>query len=118
MNPSFHLSNFEHPLVQIKASELTQGEDTLLGKLECIFTYVRDGIKFGIPPKNWFLVKASETIGYRIGQCSTKSALFVVLCRAAGISAMVHCGSIDNHVLEGLFSGMGFRLLPKTGNHV
>ncbi len=118
MNISFRLVDFEHPLVQAKAIELTRGEGTLLGKLECIFTYVRDGFKFGFPPKNWFLEKASETIGSGIGNCSTKSVLFVALCRAVGIPAVVHCGSINNHVLEGLLSGLSFRLQPKTGNHV
>ncbi len=118
MNTPFRLSDFEHPLVQEKAIELTRGEGTLLGKLECIFTYVRDGIKFGFPPKNWFLVKASETIGYRIGQCNTKSSLFVALCRAVGIPAMVHGASIDKNVLKGLTSGISFRLQPKIWNHV
>ncbi len=118
MKTTFRLSDFEHPLIQRKAIELTQGEGTLLGKLECIFTYVRDRIKFGIPPKNWLLVKASETIGCRIGQCSAKSALFVALCKAAGIPAMVHGALIDNHILDGLGTGMGMRLLPKIGNHV
>ncbi len=118
MTAIFRLSDFEHPLVKAKAMELTQGQGTLLGKLECIFDYVRDGFKFGFPPKNWFLEKASETIGREVGQCSTKSALFVALCKAAGIPAKVHCGPIDNRVLEGLSSRLSFQLLPKIGNHV
>ncbi len=118
MNIPFRLSDVEHPLVQEKAIELTRDESTLFGKLECIFTYVRDGIKFGIPPKNWFVVKASETISYGLGQCSAKSALFVALCRSAGIPAMIHGGWIDYHVLEGLLSSIDSRFMPKTGNHV
>ncbi len=118
MNIPFRLSDFEHPLVREKAIELTEGESTLLGKLECIFSFVRDGFKFGFPPKNWYLEKASETINHGIGNCSTKSVLFVALCRAVRIPAMVHCGSIDNRILEGLLSGLSFRSQPKTGNHV
>jgi len=116
MSTSYRLSDFEHPLVQGKAIELTQSEGTLLGKLERIFTYVRDEIKFGFPPKSWtFTMKASETIRQGMGHCGTKSALFVALCRVAGITAMVHCASLD---FEKLFFGMNLRSPPKLSNHV
>lgn len=115
INP-YRLSDFEHPLIQAKAIELTQGEGTVLGKLERIFTYVRDEIKFGFPPKSWtYMMRASETIRQGMGHCGTKSALFVALCRVAGITAMVHCASLE---FEELFFGMNFRSPPKLSNHV
>jgi transglutaminase-like putative cysteine protease len=61
MEATNRLSDFENPLVQSKAMELTQGKETLVEKLESIFYYVRDGIKFGFPPR-WDIVKASETV--------------------------------------------------------
>jgi hypothetical protein len=110
------LSDFEDPLVQSKAIELTQDEETLLGKLECIFYYVRDGIKFGFPPK-WDIVKASETMGYGIGYCNTKATLYLALCKAAGIRARLHCALIDINIMRGILPDIAFPFMPKAGSH-
>ena len=116
MDTTNRLSDFENPLVQSKAIELTRGEETLAGKLECIFYYVRDGIKFGFPPK-WDIVKASETMGYGVGYCNTKATLFVALCKAAGIHARVHCALIDINIMRGILPDIAFPFMPKAGSH-
>ena len=43
------LADHEHPLVRGTAATVTKGETTLRGKLDRLFMYVRDGIKFGFP---------------------------------------------------------------------
>jgi transglutaminase-like putative cysteine protease len=49
-----------------------------LEKIESIFYFVRDGIKFGFPPK-FDEVKASQVIDYGLGYCNTKATLFLAL---------------------------------------
>jgi len=116
MDTTNRLSDYNHPLIQSKVIELTQDKETLVGKLESIFYYVRDGIKFGFPPK-WDVVKASEVMGYGVGYCNTKATLFVALCKAAGIPARVHCAAIDINIMRGILPDMAFPFMPKAGSH-
>lgn len=110
------LSNDDHPAVQTKANDLASGKATTLEKLESIFFFVRDGIPFGFPPK-WDNVKASETLAYGIGYCTTKATLLTALCQAAGIPARIHAGLINLDIMRGIFPGFSFPFLPKTGGH-
>ena len=41
-----YLSDFDHPIIKKKAAELTQGIQTPLEKIESIFYFIRDGIRF------------------------------------------------------------------------
>ncbi len=110
------LSDFSHPTIMQLASRLTSGKDALLQKIESIFYYVRDEIKFGFTPK-WDEVKASEVVNYGMGQCNNKEILFVALCRAAGIEARPHFGLIDIRIMRGIMPGFIFPLIPKLGGH-
>jgi hypothetical protein len=87
-----------------------------MDKLESIFHFVRDEIEFGFTPK-WDAVKASEVLTYGIGYCNPKATLFVALCRAAGISARVHCGMISIDIMRGVFPSIAFPFLPAAGGH-
>lgn len=110
------LSNFDHPIIQKKAAELMQGKYTTLEKLENIFYFVRDSIKFGFTPK-WDEVKASEIIGYGLGYCNTKATLFQALSRACGIPVRVHFGLIDIRIMYGILPSFVFPFIPKSGGH-
>ena len=110
------LSDSYHPLVQAKAEELTSGRATVLDRAESIFNFVRDAIPFGFPPK-WDAVKASETLEYGKGYCTTKATLFVALCRAADVPARVHTGLIDLQIMRGIFPAFAFPFLPDSGGH-
>lgn len=110
------LSDFSHPIVENKAAELTLGRVTLLEKIESIFHFVRDEIRFGFTPK-WDEVKASEIMGYGLGYCNTKATLFLALCQASGIPARVHFGLIDIRILRGILPSFAFPLMPKVGGH-
>jgi len=110
------LSDADHPSIQDKAAGLTAARESTRDKLESIFQFVRDEIKFGFTPK-WDAVKASEVLTYGVGYCNTKATLFVALCRAAGISARVHCALIDIDIMRGVFPSVAFPFLPKVGGH-
>jgi hypothetical protein len=116
MDASERLSDYDHPLVQAKAEELTADSLTRTDCLENIFYFVRDGIRFGFPPK-WDAVKASETIQYGIGYCNTKATLLLALCRAAGIPVRIHAGLIGIEIMRGVFPSIVFPFLPTAGGH-
>ncbi len=110
------LTDSEHPTVSTLASRLTFNKTKPLEKVESIFYYVRDEIRFGFPPI-WDQVKASETIYYGIGYCNTKATLFVALLRAAGLSARIHFGLIDIRIMRGILPAFSFPFMPKLGGH-
>ena len=110
------LSDADHPSIRDKAASLTAARESTMDKLESVFHFVRDEIKFGFTPK-WDVVKASEVLTYGIGYCNPKATLFVALCRAAGISARVHCGMISIDIMRGVFPSIAFPFLPKAGGH-
>jgi len=110
------LADDDHPAIQAQAQELTDGHLTQRDKLDSLFHFVRDDILFGFPPK-WDEVKASETLRYGIGYCTTKATLFLALCKAAGIPARVHTGLISLEIMHGIFPAFAFRSLPDKGGH-
>lgn len=110
------LADADHPSIRDLARILTEGRPTRRDELESLFGFVRDDIRFGFPPK-WDEVKASETLRYRLGYCTTKATLFLALCKAAGISARVHTGLISLDIMRGVFPDIAFRSLPAAGGH-
>jgi transglutaminase-like putative cysteine protease len=116
MSGSKPLADHDHPAIQDLAHELTDGRLERREKLESLFRFVRDDIRFGFPPK-WDEIKASETLTYELGYCNTKATLFLALCKAVGIPARVHTGLISLDVMRGIFPDFAFRSLPDTGGH-
>ncbi len=110
------LSDFDHPVVAGKAQQLISGRHTPLEKLESLFLFVRDGIRFGFPPV-WDEATASEVIGCGVGYCNTKATLLRALCRAAGIPAKLHFGLIDLRVMRGIIPSVAFPFLPRAAAH-
>ncbi len=110
------LADFQHPLVASKAKEITANADSERDKLKSLFFFVRDEIKFGFPPKG-DLVKASETLKMRMGQCITKGTLFLALCRASAITARIHFSQIRKDIQKGLFTGLMYKLMPDAISH-
>lgn len=110
------LADDDHPLVRETAERLAGGEESPGWRLEKLFYYVRDGIRFGFP-MGGDLVKASDTIRLRMGQCNTKGALFLALCRASGIPGRMHFSLIRKEIQRGLFTGIGYLLMPSLISH-
>jgi hypothetical protein len=116
MNIERKLSDYNHPAIRLKAEELTTDKIALIDKLESLFYFTRDDIRFGFPPK-WDKVKASETLQYKMGYCSTKATLLLALCKAAGIPAQIHTGLINIQIMQGVFPSFAFPFLPSAGSH-
>ena len=110
------LADHDHPLVRDTAARLTAGETTRRGKLRRLFFYVRDDIRFGFPEEGDF-VKASDTIRLGLGQCNTKAALLLALCRASDIRAQIHFSLISKKIQKGFFTGIAYWLLPSHISH-
>ena len=110
------LADVDHPLTKATAQRVTSGADTDREKLERLFLFVRDSIAFGFPVKG-DLVPASETIKTGVGQCNTKATLLLALCKASGIPARIHFSLISKDIQRGFFSGIAYRLMPRSISH-
>jgi len=109
-------ADYKNPIVQAKAIELTKNTKTIAEKLQNIFLYVRDEIKFGYPSTG-DLTTASETIRLKLGQCNTKGTLFLALCRAIGIPARIHYSTVDKEIQHGLFPSWAYNRFPQNISH-
>ena len=110
------LADFDHPLVRGLAERLTVGATSEREKLERLFEYVRDEVKFQFPIEG-DLIKASDVIRARSGQCNTKGTLLLALCKAAGIRARIHFSLIKKDIQRGFFTGLAFWLMPSRISH-
>jgi hypothetical protein len=110
------LADYNHPAIKEVAARLTGSETTPRGKLNRIFHYVRDDIRFGFPVNGDF-VKASETIKLGYGQCNTKATLLLALCKAADIPARIHFSLITKDIQRGFFTGFAYWLMPQEISH-
>jgi hypothetical protein len=52
-----------------------------------------------------------------MGQCNTKGALLLALCRVVGIPARIHFSLIKKEIQRGLFTGIGYLLMPPLISH-
>ncbi len=95
--------DFDHPEVQLKVKELTQGCESLWVKAKAIYYFVRDEIAYDFAPpiqgpENW---QASVILQEGRGFCHQKSILQTALYRAVGIpSALTYHDVIDYPLLE------------------
>lgn len=110
------LADYDSKIVKDEAEKLTKGLLSTREKLEKIFLYVRDDIRFGFPAKGDF-VKASETIKSGVGQCNTKTTLFIALCKSVGIPARIHFSLIKKDIQKGIFPVWAYALLPPLLSH-
>lgn len=110
------LADYDHSLVCETALALTDTVGSEQEKIEKLFYYVRDDIKFGFPPKG-DLMKASDTIKLGIGQCNTKTTLLLALCKAIDIPARMHFSLIKKQIQQGLFTGILYKIMPPLLSH-
>lgn len=110
------LANYDHPLVNETAMRVTQAETTLRGKIEQLFLFVRDDIRFAFPDDGDF-AKASDTIRLGYGQCNTKATLLLALCKAVNIPARIHFSLITKDIQKGFFTGFLYWLMPPELSH-
>lgn len=84
-------------------------------KIENIYNFIRDDIKFGynIDDK----IPSSMILKDGYGQCNTKGTLFMSLLRGVGIPCRFHGFVIDKKLQKGAFSGIWYLLAPKEIIH-
>lgn len=68
-------------------------------KIKEIYDYVRNEITFGYNKQDD--IKASDVLKEGIGQCNTKSILFMALLRGTGIPCRIHGFYIDKKMQKG-----------------
>lgn len=84
-------------------------------KIQEIYNYVRDEIKFGYNVDDMIL--ASEVLRDGYGQCNTKGTLLMALLRAVQIPCRMHGFTIDKRLQKGAMTGIIYRLAPQNIVH-
>ena len=84
-------------------------------KIESIYNFVRDEIKFGYNLDD--AISASEVLKDGYGQCNTKANLFMALLRAVGIPNRIHGFTIDKALQKGALTGIWYHLSPSNILH-
>ncbi|MGL1893242.1 MAG: transglutaminase-like domain-containing protein [Spirochaetaceae bacterium] len=102
--------------VKETALKLTKNQKTTEKKLEALFYYVRDEIKFGFCKEGDFITP-EETLNRKVGQCNNKSTLFLYMCKAVDIEAKIHFSNIKREIQKGLFTGFIYKLMPREISH-
>lgn len=85
--------------IKQKAQDLIKGRETVVDKVQGLFYFVRDTVKykhFGpVDVSEYF--RASRTLERREGNCIQKAVLLVALCRVVGIPARLRFADFRNY---------------------
>lgn len=107
--------NFNNPTIQKLTSRRGWRDLGEEEKIESIYNYVRDEIKFGYNVDD--SISASEVLNDGYGQCNTKANLFMALLRAVGIPNRIHGFTIHKELQKGAITGVWYRLSPTNILH-
>lgn len=104
------LLNFQDPSIQGLIAQknwriLTQKEQILQA-----YNFVRDEILFGFNAND--TISASDVLAEGIGQCNTKTILFMALLRALQIPCRLHGFTIDKKLQAGIMNDEVYELMP------
>lgn len=84
-------------------------------KIEGIYNFARDEIKFGYNVDD--SITASRVLKDGYGQCNTKGTLFMALLRGVGIPCRVHGFTIDKKLQKGAMTGFFYANAPQNIFH-
>lgn len=107
---NFHSSNIAE-LIHAKGWKNLSEKD----RIQAIYTFVRDEIKFGYNEDDALSASAILNDGY--GQCNTKSTLLMALLRAVDIPCRLHGFTIHKALQKGAISGIWYTLSPDSILH-
>jgi hypothetical protein len=110
-----YLLNYNHKSIQLLIEQRDWNNLDTYQKIENIYNFVKDEIKFGYNTSDY--IKASEVLEDGYGQCNTKSILFMALLRATGIECMIHGFTIDKELQKGAITGIWYKLAPQEIIH-
>jgi len=107
--------DFQHRSIQdlIKVRQWANGDE--FTKIQKIYNFVRDEIKFGFNTDD--SIPASEVLRDGYGQCNTKGTLLMALLRAVGIPCRFHGFTIDKKLQKGAMTGLIYKLAPQSIVH-
>lgn len=86
-----------------------------VAKVQAIYNFVRDEIKFGYNVSDY--ISASQVLNDGYGQCNTKATLLMALLRATDVPNRIHGFTIDKALQKGAITGFWYRLSPKNILH-
>ncbi len=86
-----------------------------VAKVQTIYNFVRDEIKFGYNVSDY--ISASQVLNDGYGQCNTKATLLMALLRATDVPNRIHGFTIDKALQKGAITGIWYRLSPKNILH-
>ena len=87
--------------------KITHGADSDTEKIERIYYFVRDEIKFGwVYPQD---IPAEEVLKSRKGVCMQKANLLVAMAREAGIKARFHFMYVHKTAIEDFLPGFAYK---------
>ena len=107
--------DFDSPKIQDLVKQRNWNKLTDSKKIEYIYNYVRDEVKFGY--NNEDSISASQVLKDGYGQCNTKANLFMTLLRAVGIPNRMHGFTIHKSLQKGAVTGVWYKLSPKNILH-
>src|SRR5690554_1453199 len=84
----------------------------IVAKVQAIYNFVRDEIKFGYNVSDY--ISASQVLNDGYGQCNTKATLLMALLRATDVPNRIHGFTIDKALQKGAITGIWYRLSPKN----
>ena len=109
------LLDFKHQSIQQLINQNHWMELEEKQKIQQVYLFVRDQIKFGYNLADD--IKASVILKDGFGQCNTKSTLLMALFRAVGIECRLHGFTIEKSLQKGAFTGIWYILAPKNILH-
>ena len=107
--------DYNSPAIRNLITERKWNELDEFNKIQRIYNFVRDEIKFGYNVDD--SVKASKVLKDGYGQCNTKGTLFRALLRAVGIPCRVHGFTIDKKLQKGAMTGFVYKNAPNNVFH-
>ena len=97
------LLDFWHPSIQALLDARGWRRLPTQEQIGRVYNFVRDEIRFGYNRSDD--LPASEVLADGIGQCNTKSTLFMALLRGLGIACRFHGFTIDKALQRGAVTG-------------
>ena len=109
------LLDFQHPSIEALVAERGWRRLPIHERVGAAYDFVRNEIVFGYNRGDE--LPASEVLRDGIGQCNTKSTLFMALLRAAGVPCRFHGFTIDKALQRGAIRGVAYQLAPRRIIH-
>ena len=107
--------DYDNPNIQFLIKSRKWNEIKAFNKIEEIYSYVRDEIKFGYNTDD--NIPASQVLKDGYGQCNTKANLFMALLRAVDIPNRMHGFTIHKALQKGAVTGIWYKLAPQNILH-